>query len=266
MTRYVTTIILYSICSQLFAEQCDDSKTDQTKCPQINMATVAAILETSDADYESVTTKENSAVTDEPTKPEQNTTNKIDGNKWLPSPSPWILWVTVFVALGTFVLRLYNYIVERRDKSRDRKISIEDEFWYRGVILPTCLEPLLQFVLVQSDKLHNLNNRFLNSDENKNAEYKTYLDQFQKEKRSLENRSIVLEVISEEAYASVTKELDDLEDAVTTHCAFNSLGTNPVDGKSYDKFTVTEERFFIFLRDVYKTLVQEHGNIFPVRQ
>jgi len=176
------------------------------------------------------------------------------------------MWITVFVAFFTFIWRIYAFIVGRRDRSYERNISIEDEYWYRGVILPTCLEPLLLFVLDQSDKLQHLNNRFSVGSDSKGDEYKSYLEQFQKEKRSLVNRSIVLEVISSDVYSSVAQLFDDLEDAVTEHCAISSLGSDSVDDTRYEKYIVTEERFFTFLRDVYQIFVDQHRQIFPVKQ
>ena len=64
-----------------------------------------------------------------------------------PPQGPGPDWLARIIALGGLGLSLAQFFFNRRKADRDRRLSIEDDFWLRKVLSPTVLEPLLKVIV-----------------------------------------------------------------------------------------------------------------------
>jgi hypothetical protein len=136
-------------------------------------------------------------------------------SNWFLKPPGWLTWVSLAGGLGAFLWRLWEYFVSRGDRETDRQTNAE-AFWYETVVVPRILEPLLDFVTRQSDRLAAI--PAPNPIGGGPDLFQPYFQSYQTEYAQLGARLRLLRVISQDVYDRVMARLDDLEDLVSLHC------------------------------------------------
>ncbi len=188
----------------------------------------------------------------------QNQPPPLEMLSFLPPPPPWLIWLTALVAFGTLIWRMYTFYVDRSDLKTER-----DEYWYRNVVIPICIEPLVKFIEELTANLRKLETETKEVKQPKRSTtYKIFLKTFKAQKDSVINRFLVL--ISAEAviYQRISNALDEIEDIVTQHCAINSLGEDLVDDTKYGGASVVEQEIFVQLRKISDNLRVLHREVF----
>lgn len=205
-----------------------------------------------------------SAVTSAPENVTLVSTADVDNNGLVknsrtnfPIPPAWMLWVTAVVALVKFAFDLIVWIVSLFEKKKNLDRSILDDFWYRTIVLPTFLEPMMEFISEFSAKLRSLDESAGGADD-----HNSYLKSFQVGLRNITNKALILSATHEALYEIVSNRLDLLEDAVTAHCAIRALGKDVVKDEKFEKFSVTEARFFEVQRDIVAQFINHHRKLF----
>ena len=178
-------------------------------------------------------------------------------------PNPLLLYLTVLVSFVTLAWKVMEFIIARKDRNKDRNLSIEDEFWFRQVLLPICIQPLQKFALTQAEEINALESKSKKQGlKDKNGPYRDFLKLFKHEKNTLLSQFMVLGPISQELYRSVTETLDDLEDYVTEYCAFNSLGKDVISETQYSDYSNPKQTLFIKIGEIILTLSKKHKDLF----
>lgn len=179
-----------------------------------------------------------------------------------PRPPNWVLWVSAFLAISKFFLDVVSWISSKFEKTRERNRSITDDFWYRTIILPIFLEPMLEFINEHSKKLRLIDDVYQKSpDEDHSDQYKSYLESFQSGLRHIINRALMLSASHESLYEVVSMKLDSLEDGVATHCVERAYGGG-IEKVDFDNHLVTEAYFFEVARDIIVQLKERHNKLF----
>lgn len=176
----------------------------------------------------------------------------------LSSPPPaGLMWVAVVVALATLFWRVVTFGISRIDLRKERRLSVEDEFWFRTVIVPLCVDPLIEFIEWSTKEFRDLET---GDGEEKPAAYRKALEQFQKRKEATLARFLMLQSLDGEIYPGVADRLDRIDDTVTEHCALNSLGEVAMD-KAYIQFGSVEQAVYIELSSIFDLLKSTHKSI-----
>lgn len=136
-----------------------------------------------------------------------------DAYDWLKHPPAWVTWLSLFGGVGTFGWKLYEFMVSRADRGTDQRIAC-DAFWYESIVVPRIVEPLLDFLTSQNEKLNSL----AASSASAKAEFEAFNQEFQAGYGRLAARIRVLQVISVAVHGEIMERLDGLEDAVTVYC------------------------------------------------
>lgn len=132
---------------------------------------------------------------------------------WLAHPPAWITWLSLAGGVSAFVWRLWEFGVSRFDRGNDQRIAC-DAFWYESIIVPRIVEPLLDFLTQQHDKLQLL----ANGSSTGVDPFTSFNREFQDAYSHIATRIRILQVISQSTHSEIMKRLDELEDAVTVHC------------------------------------------------
>ena len=178
------------------------------------------------------------------------------------SPSPWTLWMTTFIAVATFLWKVYTFMMERKEKKKARTLSIEDEYWHRQLINPICMEPFIDFLISFTLELRDIHSKKA-TNENIGETLKAFLEKFKMMKLSVINRFMILGQSNESAYMIVSEGLDDIDDIVTQHCASYLLKCSSDETKSkYFSIGTAEQDIYSHLGGVFRKLKDNHLSLF----
>lgn len=167
-------------------------------------------------------------------------------------PPPWMLYVTALLALLAFILTVEKMVRERRERRKTRGLSVDDEFWFRRMIVPVCMEPIISFFFEQSASLDAVMTRPASAVTRQ--EFEKFLRQFKKAKVDMAHRSRILCAVSTETYKRVVAELDELDDRVTDLCARCSLPEEFGSQARAGRDTGDQARFFESLAIIVSVL------------
>jgi hypothetical protein len=134
---------------------------------------------------------------------------------WIGHPPSWVTWLSLFGGLGAFGWKLWEFSVERGDRTADKIAAIEG-FWYQSIIVPRILQQILEFVDQQQPQYEAINGTAVGP--GKPDLYKEFLDQFSAKLDHLRGQMRLLQVISVESYATLLERLDRLEDEIALQC------------------------------------------------
>ena len=149
---------------------------------------------------------------------------------FLPNPPPpWLGYVTALIAFGVLVIHIAKFISERSSDRKKRLDDINDSFWFRSVVVPAVIEPLIQFITGQAEKLQKIN-------AGKKEDFAEYLKDYQKAKESISSRLLLLNLVNKQMYSDAVNEFDDIEDDVTLLCALKS-GDSGLTENGKQKYT-----------------------------
>src|SRR4030066_1906656 len=157
------------------------------------------------------------------------------------------------VVMATFLWRLYVFIVERREKREERRLSVEDEFWYRLIVSPICILPFVEFVKEFTSELRTIHSQDKNTNKEEQADkHKTFLDKFKKTKDAVLNRFILLDSVGGGTYKTVSNGLDEIDDVITQHCVCYILEPNVGEGeRMYNNVSIAEQAVYSTLREIF---------------
>ncbi len=128
-------------------------------------------------------------------------------------PPAGYVWLGVTLAFLTFSVRVYREYIDRRDKSRQRSVSINDDFWFRSVLKPYAIEPLFLFFIDQSNILHRAS-----VDGSAESSGRELLNDFNLKKRAVINSLMLLKADHAKEYEDLLTEISNLSDSVASYC------------------------------------------------
>lgn len=122
-----------------------------------------------------------------------------------------------YIALVTLLWKVFEFIVNRFDKALSKRSEKTHKLWFDNVLIPYCINPLLNFIEVQAKNLSSMHSRGAPS----NASLNNYRKMFSIGKNKIIRNFLLVDGA---IYKNITEKIDEIEDVVTKHCAANALG------------------------------------------
>jgi hypothetical protein len=169
-------------------------------------------------------------------------------------------WLTHIGSLLGAIGGVYAWVVSRRDKSIEQRRALENE-WFRVLIFDQVLPPLLEFLSQQRSAFAAIAGN--QARRHVPAEYDAELQVFKSAKASTQRLLLVVRVISSEKYEEVIGLLDEMDDAVTVHCAANS-GFSVAGYNDFKEFRKLEARLSALTVELFTTLKNLHTQMHDV--
>jgi len=177
------------------------------------------------------------------------------------SPPPGIVWITVLIAASTLLWNAGVFAVGRLDQSRQRRRSIEDEYWFRTVVSPFCVDSLVQLVDQSSKELGSFERAAPLGE--RNALYTGFLTSFRGRKNAVLSRFLLVAAFDSSVYGGVSEKIDDMEDVITQHCALHALeDEEALRTSQYANYSVVEQELFSLLSAIIGHLISTHRQMF----
>jgi len=169
---------------------------------------------------------------------------------------------SALVSLLAFVLAAFRIIDDWQYRSHQESQALFDEYWYRDVVLPVFLEPLLSHFRDLQSELKKLQQDLKEHDPKRRSEIcKTFLDDYKAKKEHVVNCALVVESFVSKIYLPISGELDKADDLVTQFVANENLG---VVKKLIDHSNVPERlqgELSSTLRSILDILVDAHARV-----
>jgi len=166
-------------------------------------------------------------------------------------------WLTHLGSLLGATGGVYAWLLSRRDKSLEQRRALENE-WFRVLIFEQVLPPLLEFLNQQRSAFAAIAGD--PARRHVPVAYDTAKDAFKSAMTSVQRRVLVVRVISSEKYDEVVGILDEMDDAVTVHCAANS-GFSVVGHADLQAFSKLEARLSALTVELFSSLKELHAHI-----
>jgi hypothetical protein len=149
--------------------------------------------------------------------------------------APHIAITSLAVALGTLIWRFVEFVVGRRDRSRDLIGDIRDGFWFQEVVFPACVKPIIDSTLSVNERLRKLDELIANPAAGETEDHirMRWLQEFQHDHRAQVVRCLMLDVVWDGAYKVASKHLDEIDDLVTQHVMCSKLPVEPGAERTY---------------------------------
>ena len=168
-------------------------------------------------------------------------------------PSPEIINVGLIIALLTFVWKLIEFLLNKRERVRDTRSRVKSEYWFKNIMMPICIEPLIDFIIKHVNKIHSLETTYFESPlEEKKESYNSYLNVFKDERNEILSRYMLMGSLSSELYENVSSKLDSLDDVVTQHCYLKSTGNEQRDGRRYGESQIVRNEMIYNLNEILR--------------
>jgi hypothetical protein len=133
--------------------------------------------------------------------------------------SPGLDWVTRSAAGLGVLLGLTNFWWTFHKSRRDRRLSVEDDFWFRKVVSPASVEPVLELLADLVNELPSL--------ENSQEEIAAYALKVTKGFQASYAKLALLELLSTDLPGKVIELVRQSEDCLTEHVGEIAQGRTP---------------------------------------
>lgn len=159
--------------------------------------------------------------------------------------------ITVFTFLWNIFLFLYH--------KKKRTVDIENGYWYQKVLFPICIDPLIEFFEETMEGLNKITgvSKGKKIDEVK-VLYDSYLNDFKINMEKTLRRFYVLNTYKYDFYETVSLRMEDLDDAITYHCAMKVFNAPIEDGEKFTSYSVVEGELYDILGKILGELKKIH--------
>lgn len=174
----------------------------------------------------------------------------------------WVAWApaaSASVAVFALALSALNFFTLRRDRERDRRLSVVDQYWFRVILGPFCVEPVFTFVVTATKHLRELSSKKGLPEAELRECYRVYVSTARGEIADLVIRLRLLAVVDKGAYEFASKNLDSVEDALVTHCSVRAA--NIADGGRDGDVGVVNERLMALVSELGSHLIRRHREL-----
>lgn len=172
-------------------------------------------------------------------------------------PPPWLGYITALIAFGVLLIHVIKFFYERSSERKKRRDDINDSFWFRSVVVPAVIEPLILFITEQGEQLKKISN-------GKKEDFADFFKAYQKAGESIAARLLLLNLINKQMYDGAIKEFEEIEDDVALLCAMKSGDFDEIDHKraKYTEVNALVSRMFAGLNTILEKLkIQHHEHL-----
>ena len=180
-------------------------------------------------------------------------------------PPIWIQWVavvSVLIAGLGLVVQSITFFVDRYDRRKDLKRSRFDDYWFRQILLPVCVNPLIELAHSTIGEITGLH-QIKSGDPEIPKRMQGLLGRFASKKMQIVNSALLLTIYGDELYDSFSVGLDELQDGVEEHVS--KLGES-FDSDSDVPRIISDEVYiqqFVWIktRDVIQKIMKHHETV-----
>jgi len=167
----------------------------------------------------------------------------------------WVLLISVL----SLCLSGYTLLQNRKENKENYERSINDDFWYRTILIPTLLEPTVKFFDDYANKLIILESE--KNPQDIEDTYRIYFLDFQKELNLIQGRCVLAKIYGEDLYQNITTNLEQLEDKMAEFCHNKSLQrlNDLEDEAKIISETNGSEFIFEYLRNFIEIIKKQHS-------
>lgn len=179
-------------------------------------------------------------------------TNLVFG--FLPNPPPpWLGYITALIALGVFVMHVVKLFSEKSSDRKKRVDDINDIFWFRSVVGPAVIEPLIQFISEQGEKLRTINH-------GTKDDFANFLRGYNQGCEGITSRLLLLNIINKQMYDQTISEFEEIEDDVALLCAMKSGDFDELERKKakHTEVNALITRMYAGLNTILDNLKKQH--------
>lgn len=184
-----------------------------------------------------------------------NQANLVFG--FLPNPPPPSLgYITAVIAFGVLLIHVIKLFSEKSSDRKKRFDDINDSFWFRSVVVPAVIEPLIKFIAEQGEKLKTINH-------GTKEEFANFLKGYNQEGEGVAARLLLLNIINKQMYEKTIEEFENIEDDVTLLCAIKSGDFDEMVHKKakHTEVNALVTRMYAGLNTILDNLKKQHHNI-----
>lgn len=169
-----------------------------------------------------------------------------------PSSTVYIAALGAIVSLVSFGFSIYVNNRLNEEKKKNYEKSIDDDFWYRTILIPTLLESMIKTLDGFANKLVSLESK--SNGKQSDDIYQKFFDKFQRELNLLYGRCILTKLFGNDLYTKIVTELEKLEDNLAAHCYYKSTGSKMKNNDS--------ELFFESMKNILEIIKNEQHSKF----
>jgi hypothetical protein len=176
---------------------------------------------------------------------------------FLPNPPPaWLGYVTALIACGVLFSHIYKHVYDYRSERKKRRDDINDAFWFRTVIIPAVIEPLIEFFTAQTDALKKIH-------KGSKDDFIKYLAEYQQEGERIAARLFLLDMVDHKMYEQAKIRLEEIDDDVASLCAFKAADFNEAEHKiaKHTEVNALIVRMCAGLNSMLKELKAQHHSL-----
>jgi len=166
-------------------------------------------------------------------------------------------WLTQFGSALGAAGGVYAWIVSRRDKSLEQQRALDND-WFRVLIFEQALPPTLLFLTQQRASFAAIAGD--PARRHVPAQYDVALQAFKQSMVVLQRTVLVVQVLSPETYEDAVEILDEMDDAVTVHCAANS-GFSVEGHADFKSFANVDRRMSELTVELFSSLRELHADL-----
>lgn len=178
-----------------------------------------------------------------------------------PDPPTWTLWFAVGASALLFVQRFFAPVWNFFRHRAARRLAVIDDYWFRKVLMPQCMEPLQDFFEEKGEQILSLNDKIPPNSKLSGKlarKYDQFAQQFQTDKERLVRRFFVLRAIDAEIHETLAQLLDGLEDRVLEFCYEIVIA----DEVNHLELSAIESTFSATNRDIIERMIAIHRKVF----
>lgn len=177
----------------------------------------------------------------------------------------WIQWATllsVLIAGLALIGQSITFFVDRFDREKDLKRGRIDEYWFRQILLPVCIDPLLQLAhdtVAEIGGLHQIDA----GDSDIPKHLQRAMSRFAVKKMAIVNSALILTMYRDELYDSFSNGLDKLQDGVEEHISLlgQGIGKEANSNRIVQDETYIQQFIWSTIRDVIQNVMKHHDNV-----
>ncbi len=175
----------------------------------------------------------------------------------IPPPPPLLLWATAL----SLLFRVFIFFYERHKKRNERRSAVFDGYWYRIVLLPVCVNPLIDMYRRCAESLRSLAAYKGQPAQYRKEKYQKFQAELASEKNKIVSSFILLSPFSTEIYGRIQTILDDYEDMLAEYCAKCCSDDPNATGEIVASLAYIESNLWMSLSKISEELMQVHERV-----
>ena len=175
------------------------------------------------------------------------------------APPPGFIYFTFLLAFAAFFWKVIEFLVNRTDKNKERLAGLKTEYWFKYIVMPMCVAPLIDFIMQHANKIYILSSECDGTNaEDSRKKYDEFLKNFKDEKNFISCKLFLLDSLEGELYQETADTIDEIDDIVTQHCYLSSVDSATTDDRHYEDVSIVRQNMIYKLNEILAKLYSKY--------